>query len=128
MQRGVLLHKKYNCSKGPGLVAAAAGGNRRVELVCSGCHAVSENGVWVINKPESVEVQTRHRVEDDRDESIRMKCSGKSAAAGHEEREEFKRGERLEQRVRRATALSAIWETSHVVADKAARAFCCSNI
>jgi hypothetical protein len=45
---------KNNCSKGPGLVAAAAGGNRRVELVRSGCHAVSENGVWVINKPESV--------------------------------------------------------------------------
>ena len=87
-----LLHKKYNCSKGPGLVAAAAGGNRRVELVCSGCHAVSENGVWVINKPEMCEVQTRHRGEDDRDESIRMKCSGKSAAAGHEGREEFKRG------------------------------------
>ena len=87
-----LLHKKYNCSKGPGLVAAAAGGNRRVELVCSGCHAVSENGVWVINKPDGSEVQTRHRGEDDRDESIRTKCGGKSAAAGHEGREEFKRG------------------------------------
>ena len=83
---------KNNCSKGPGLVAAAAGGNRRVELVCSGCLAVSENGVWVINKPESVEVQTRHRVEDDRDESTRMKCSGKSAAAGHKGREKNSRG------------------------------------
>ena len=94
-------------------MAAAAGGNRRVELVCSGCHAVSENGVWVINKPEMCEVQTRHRGEDDRDESIRMKCSGKSAAAGHGGREEFKRGERLEQRVRRATALSAMVGDQH---------------
>ena len=37
-------------------------------------------------------MQTRHRGEDDRDESIRMKCSGKSAAAGHEGREKNSRG------------------------------------
>ena len=62
--------------------------------------------------------------EDDRNESIRMKCSGKSAAAGgHEGREKNSRGgERLEQRVRRATALSAIMgDWSWIVADKGQR-------
>ena len=45
---------------------------------------VSENGVWVIHKPKRSADQAAD--EDDRDESIRMQCSGKSAAAGHEGR------------------------------------------
>ena len=82
MQRGVFYFIKNNCSKGPGLVAAAAGGNRRVELVCSGCHAVSEKGVWVINKPVEMCSADQAEDEEDRDESIRAKCSGSQRQPG----------------------------------------------